>query len=1200
MLTKSILTLLLFSTIIFAQDTKENAEFKLGVNLYNDGMFELALDQFKNFINSYPSSNQTIEARFFTGLAAIKLGKFEEARLVFQNFALNYSDHPKAAEGWLMTGEAYSALNDFREAALAFERVKIFHPKSPLVPEALLKSAECFKKNNDVINAKKNLRIILQDHSNSEFTQGARISLAEIYIDEGNIDLALSEIKKVIDIGGKYKPDALILSGKIQNALGNFSDAEKILDQVALNYKGTIFVPQAYLEIARLQKQSREYIKAAESYKKVLAEKSAADLIKESANFELGQTLYFSKNYDGAFNIFNEFEKSYPKSKLIVSSYLWAGKSLRMLGNYKEALNWYNKIISLDNDDDRLKSAAYAQASISAEKWGNIELSIDYCLKFIQKHPENSGKSDAYERVGNLFRNFLKDYQRAISNYEEAIRSRQGSPKTSVLKLAIAECHTLRGEWEEALRIYEEIIEFYPSNEEGIIAKEKFQQIKLFEGKNLNQGIVKLTQAFGNYLNSIEKSAILFALAEIYFYDLKEYHSAVEFYKSAIIHGISGKKLHDARYKIGKGYHVLSERDTGFVSLALAAYEDFLLTTSPNDLTGDVLNNLLNLKLRIGQKEDALKLINDAQSMKLPIANKGEIMAALSRDFFYADKLQDAKIGFENLATEYGNLPEGEEELYYIGKIYFRQGIYDSAVTSWEKQLKKFPKGIYTAGTMQLLGNTYMNLGRSKDAVEILQNLLDNYYYTTISLGGIKSYSQALVKSGMYDKAIIYNQTKLNQDSENPFVEEIDYDLVLNLALAYQNKGDIPRAVPLLNDYLRNSPDRQRIPEVYLALGNIARGQGSIETAALYYKLAGDKGDVGDKKEIANVLFQNERYDDALRIYTALHSQTNNQEEKIFFMSGIILSRLRLDDVKNAQQMIVEFSKNYKKNSENLAEFEYEKGLSFYRLKDYNAAQMVFEDVSEDYEKTRFAPLAEFYLGKILEWNKRIPDAIKKYENILKKWPESDATPRIYLALGNINYNTEKYDEAIKYYQRIIASGEKAGDILSYAMTNLIEAYESTKLYDASLKMAREFLEKYPKDPSATEKQIKIGVLYTQLSYYDQAIFHLENLLNSAARDYEAEIRYNLGESYFFKGDYQQAVLEFLKVPYLVEGEAKVDWTATSFYMAGQSYEKLGKFDQATSMYQQIIDRPGIDVNFKAGAHKEIDRVKSIINKGPK
>lgn len=260
----------------------------------------------------------------------------------------------------------------------------------------------------------------------------------------------------------------------------------------------------------------------------------------------------------------------------------------------------------------------------------------------------------------------------------------------------------------------------------------------------------------------------------------------------------------------------------------------------------------------------------------------------------------------------------------------------------------------------------------------------------------------------------------------------------------------------------------------------------------------------------------------------------------------------------------------------------------------------MFEHVVDDYEETRFGPWAQYYLGKISEVNNKLEDAAKRYQNIQKKYPASDVLPRVNLSLGNMHFNAERYEESIKYYQQITNAPETAGDILPYAMNNLIEAYESTKLYDAALKITRDYIERYPNDENIIDKKIKLGSLYTKIGFYDQAVVQFQTLINEAGSMLEAELRYDIGEAYYYKGDFQQAILEFLKVPYLVSKQGKVNWTATSFYMAGQAYEKLSKFDEAIGMYQQIIDRPGIDATFKAAARKEVDRVKLLTRKGSK
>ena len=101
-------------------------------------------------------------------------------------------------------------------------------------------------------------------------------------------------------------------------------------------------------------------------------------------------------------------------------------------------------------------------------------------------------------------------------------------------------------------------------------------------------------------------------------------------------------------------------------------------------------------------------------------------------------------------------------------------------------------------------------------------------------------------------------------------------------------------------------------------------------------------------------------------------------------------------------------------------------------------------------------------------------------------------------------------------------------------MNNLIETYKELVLNDGALELTRNFIEKYPNDESILDKKVDLGVLYQKLGYYDQAIVQLEALLETTKKDFESEIRYYLGEWIHCKGDYQQAILEFLKVPYLI------------------------------------------------------------------
>lgn len=1185
---------LIVVAVSMSQETKESAEFKLAINLYQDGLTDLALDQFRNFVNSYPASNQSIEARFYIGLALSKLKRYEDARVAFQNFALSYTDHNKAAEAWFRVGESYVALENYREAALAFERVRVFHPRSPLASEALLLSAKYFRKISEVVNARKNLRLIIQEYSSSELLPAARLSLAELFFDEGNIDLATREVKSVVDGASKYRSDGMLLLGRIYYLTGQYDEADKLFNKILVDYKGTPVAALANIELGLSSFNAGDYYKSVEYYTKALAEKNIDSTIKEKAFLEIGIAFYKSNDFKNSSEWFEKFINNFPKSEKINQALFLNGKSFVGLKNYRVAINYFNQVINSIYDD--YKPQAYAQASIASEMLDNITLSVEYCKKYIDKYTDGEGTQDALIRIGDLLKDRLKDYDQAKKYYELAIQAKPCSYRVSEIKLKIGECYSFAENYSAALRTFEEILNNYPSDKEALVAKENLERILIYENKNYKSGLEKIAKLLGYFLLGTNRGELAFNLAQVYFEDLKDYQSAVEQYSYAIAEKITGPNLPIAYYNRAAAAERAAINSSNQTDFAENYYSEFI-KLFPNDKNAqEAAFNLLNLKLKSAKSEDAINLLKEFISSSPKSTFITYAYKLLIDQYIQTNKLSDA-ISTSKLIIQNPSTSESEEyAMMQAAKIYYALGMLDSVVIILQNQTEKYKNGTYTVSGLKLLGNILLKIGRPEKALKVFKKIEEEYFYTKIAEETIEQYVKSLVESKNYDEAIHFVKTRIEIESKNPFAEPNNYKYIL--AKAYDLKGDSPKAILFYREYILSEPSAEKKVEAYIALGNIMKNQGVADAAAAYYKLAGKLGSSTANREIADLLFQTERYLEASQQYNALLVSALNEDDKKYYQSKMIVSKLRIDDLKSAQPLILEFSKNYKKSVEYLAEIEYEKALSYFRKQDYTTAKKIFSDLADDYDGTRYAPLSEYYLGRIMELNKNSSDAIKKYESILKKYPNSDAVPRVYLALGNMNFNGEKYSEAIKYYQLIVDNSDKQGEILRYAMINLIEAYEATKLYDAALKMARNFIERYPKDASIIDQRIKIGILYTRLGYYDQAVVHFKSLLDDVGSDYEAEIRYNIGETFYYKGDYQQSILEFLKVPYLITHKGKVDWTATSFYMAGQSYERMEKFDQALSMYQQIIDRPGIDATFKAGAQKEIDRLKSIIKRG--
>lgn len=1194
---RRVITFFLLLTVLplHAQDTKENAEFKLAVNLYNSGMYDLAVDQFQNFINAYPGTANSIEAKFYLGLTQMKLQRYEDARMTFQNFALAHPENPRAAEAWMRVGDAYAALKNDREAASAYERVKIFHPKSPLAAEALLKAARFYRASTANENARKALRTIIQEYPTSNSIHAARLSLGELFIEDGRPELAQAEFSRVMESSAdqQLKAKAMVATAKLLLALGRVSDAEVLLKRVTTAYKATPSHPEAAYELGRILQHENNHADAIVHFRIAAADSNAGTPLREQAFLEIGNSSAAMNNLAGALKQYDEFFTTFPQSNLTAQALFNAGRFALKAKQFQTAIKYFERILQQDNAQPYRRKALVHGADAAVEL-KDYAKAVQWYSRYLDTYTADPFLPDIVMSIAGIYERHLNDYRRAIGYYEDIPIKFPHSPFIDDALFAIGRCRESLGEIESAVATYEELAEQYPSSEHAPPAKQRAEFLRVHKLKNRDAGLEKLALLMGDMVGGTSKADLAFKLGEIYFHDLRDYRSAGQQFGIALNAGLNDDRARDALFYRARSYHLLSELDTAAVTQATAQYETFLKQYPSGRWSDDAALYNLQLKSREASQDEVVARSQDFLKQRPTSLRRPDVLMILAAAQEVAHP-HDALTTYGRIIKEFTASPLAEKALLRLGSLLNRLGLADSSAQMFNSLAAKFPRGTHRAEALWLVANIRMDQQKPNEAIPALQKLTTEHFYTSFARRAEAVLGEASLQAGQYDETLKIFASIASRDDSTPFFHETNYQTLYKLATVYNRKGDTKKAVELYRAYLQHDRRSPLAADAYFALGVIARNEGKTESASAYFRQASAiSGDRASNREIAELLFSTEQYADAEKHFSQLAQSTTSGPEKEYFTSRVILCKLRRNDLKNAEPMMRDFAKTSKKNVALLAELEYEKGLSYYRQQDYPAATTTFTAVADDYEETRFASWAEFYRGKILEVTNKIPEAVKQYESILKQHPKSDVIPRVHLSLGNILYNAEKYQDAVNQYQKILEMSDAATDILPYAMNNLIETYEALQLYDAALQTTRNFIERYPDDPSVMDKRINIGVLYIRLGYHDQAIVHLQNLLDEAGSNLEAEIRYAIGEAYYYKGDYQQAILEFLKVPYLVTQQGTIDWTATALYMAGQAYEKMSKFDLAIAMYQQIIDRPGIDGTFKAAAKKEIDRVKTI------
>ncbi len=1210
-----ILSCVLLFSVAAAQDTKENADLKLAVNLYNDKLYDLALEQFKQFVSTYPASPQSIDAKFYIAQTYQVLGKFDEARAAFQNFALTYSDNAKAPDAWWNVGELFAKQKDYANAASSFERIKVFQPKSKIAPKALLKAGEYFEKASDLEDAKRTLTSLFTDYPTNELAPEAHLRLGQIFFHEGNLISARKELTLAREAGATKELRAAIIIqlGKLSEAEDNQADAENLYRSVIeTKQKGPISTSsaQARLLLGELLHSTGRSDDAVAQFTALVADSAALSRdILQRALFERGKISYENKEYKSAATAFDRSLEYPVDSSLIIPARLQLGESFTALKEYRRALNAYAPIIALPyaTPEKRIALIRSALASIKLKEFSTAAKSFS---QFLAEFPSDKEVPDVLFRTAEVYRVFLNDGQRSAELYKEFLLKYEDNKNVDDAEFGLGKACELTQDNAEAMKAYDKIVAQYTSSPLYIRAKEREQFLQNYHTPDRQKGIEQLALLIGDLILEKPRAELAMRLGDIYFNILLDYKQAELQYQKVESVSTDSTIREEAAYKRTQAMVKQAERDSTWLPQAKAALGNFVSHYPSGNSAQKAAFDLFSLQIdgtdassRIDLSKQFLR--NYPESPFVP-----NILLVLGNA--YRDKgLVDASIQtYKLLVTMFPLHNDAPEATAMLGIQLAHIGRSDTAAIVMNDYLQSNPNGEFAANVLYEKGMLSMRDEKADAAVAAFEELRTKFFYTDFADKCLDALAQSYQKLNAFDKAVALYQEQL-QELRSPLHEnpKAVTATVLKLAQTYDAANDTINAKKYYTEYLSDetTPDNASTAYYRLALFEERSGNSDAALHHLENSVAALRS-AANTADLAALYFSNEKYAQSIQEYAALQKLSDADSSQIKTAQiRTIIALFRSDKSKEAEARIAEFKKEYGDDASVSAQFELEKAQTLFRAEKYDGAMEILQSFTSKYETSgaerhgaegarSLLADANFWIGKIYEVTNQSDSAMARYLYTLRAFPQSPILPKVYLALGNMYFFKEKYDESIKYYRLIVDKPAVTPDLLPFAMNNLIEAYKQVGLYDGAMDLIRDFINRYPNDPSLLDKKIDLGILYQKLGYYDQAIIQLRSLLDIANKDVEAEIRYYIGESEYDKADYQQAILEFLKVPYLITQKTKIDWTPNAYYMCGQSYEKMGKLDQAVSMYQQIVDKPGIDAVFKSAAQKEITRVKGLIN----
>lgn len=1252
----TIILSLILSTPAHTQVSSADTDFLYARKLYDDKLYALAAQEFGKFIRNYPSDMRIPDARYYSGMAQFNEKNYEQARRDFQFLAIDYPKDKRAPDAWAKIAECYAAMGDYPSAANALTSIATFYPTAPNAVTSIIEASEYFIKAGDLRSAKDRLQKLIADRPDIPEANVSRFKLAMLLKNENDWSAASGALQTVIEKSKDQElvASAMFEQAGIADRLGKSDEARNAYVRIVTRYSKTKVNVYALFELGNILFRERNFIDARKNFEIVISNTLAPEPLKHAAQINLGDILFVNEKYTLALDLYKRVSSEKNDSLNALEANFKSGLASEKLNLPVAAGDYYYTITEQyaaafqTSEFVKWSTLKLAQISFQLKRYKEAGR---YYEDYITKYPK-SGDLDRvlYDR-GLLLKDRLADYAEASRMFTRLISEFPNSEKIDDAYLALAQSLRMDNQISEALDALEKLKSNYPGTLLWNDALNERRRIEYFHQYGNNTTTQSIIYLIGNLIEDKPKDEITFAYARLFFEQLKDYEGAAGLFKKTILSTKNRALTEEALFYLAQTYDRISEMkptQAGYADSAVGVYKQLAVgkyadvaTLRVIESTLKTINNSTDRQRKAKEmytgllerfpgstlKPNMLKGLGDAMMAlgelkpvivpQVPSVTKSKDKSSVTAKPDSLKPLSSAMQCYEAIIKDFPDSPVAEDAFYSMAEAYWFSKQPDLYYQTLIRYAAQYPRGRYIVKTKMLMARYKEEKSDYALALNNLNEIITHYFYTPYADSAAQSVGHNYLLSGQYTQAIkaylnarTQGESALEQMDIIAAQQKIHHPLDYRLAYCYDKSGNFTKAVEYYEAYLFPDNKGEYALHALTALAQMYEKKQDFQIALPYYQRIAQlypETEAGFKAlaRASEMYFNSEQYDSAKVAFTKLALYTKDKMQQIVFESRTIVCAYRLGQIVETGKLEKDFNKKYEsdKNLKLLllnynAEFLFELGRYYQYNKtraDYAQAVKTYTRVIEDYKTAAIMPEVLFEMGVIKFNEGKSKEGFEYFQQIPQKWPDSDILPRVHLRTAFEAFRLENVQLAVEASKlalqnpRIKLADAKLG-------TNfLIKVYKAAGYYENGLMLMQQYLERFPDDDPATiwAMRIDIGAMHKNLKSFDRALEYFKDLIKTASGEDEAEIQFNIAETYWAMNNFEQALLEYLRIPYLTLGK-KFDWSSAAKSQAAECYVKLSKYDEAIRMYNDIIRVNGPQSEYSAYAKQRIEQIQGL------
>jgi len=762
-------------------------------------------------------------------------------------------------------------------------------------------------------------------------------------------------------------------------------------------------------------------------FKKFIVDFPKSPLFYE-AKLYIAKCYYHKEDYQNALKTFTEIERSGEKENILSETHYWLSVIYFRGKDFKEVLNYAQKVIDDYPDSKFIWEAYYLIGSCNLEL-GKTEKAEEIFNKIIAKCTQEEVTSNTYSQILS-FNLQKKKYDQIISLGEKYIKNFPKGTLRSKVYFYLGESYYIKGEWSKALDSYQNAL----GGSRNLELKDLIYQGLGFTYIEKGDKVA----AKGN-INKIKDKELRLFSQGIYYFKVGDYIQALETVNISIRDYPKSNFLIDTYLNKADLLY-----EMGRLNDSISVYKYVLDNFKGSQYMESVNKAHYGLAWCYLKNGKFKKAIDEFKST-LEYANNPVVR--VSSQIQIADAYQEtgkhmkALDIYNSILKDQPNTVYADYVQFQIGMCFLKKKDLERAFLALKNLKNNFPSSKLIPRVQYYLAVGYFSREDYKEAKSLLDDFIDKFPRDDLISKVNYLYGKCLFNEKDYDQALLVFKRIVGRFKD----EEIAELAYIDMGNAYLNLSSFTKAKKVWKDFLARYPHSQYAASVALYFGGVCEKEENYSEAEEYYKkVVSDYKDSSSAQEallsLGHLYWNRGNLEKAQNCFRRLSKRRTPLAlkgklylAKILFQKGENQKALKLyDDLIESTSPISKVA---------LAE----KAFLLKEMKDYRQAIAVFQRaIAENIDN----PELRFTLGLCLEKVDRGEDAIEEYFKVIYAFSDQEDSRnsnstnydvKVYFRIARIYEKMGKREEAKKAYQKIIDLGVKEANIAAARLKELRE-----------------------------------------------------------------------------------------------------------------------------------------------------------------